>query len=37
MCYLRCPTCREPLVDVDPLRRTRCDRSYPVVDGIPAC
>jgi SAM-dependent methyltransferase len=23
-------------VDVDPLRCARCDRSYPVVDGIPA-
>src|SRR2546426_12510479 len=36
MCYLRCPACRGPLVDVDPLRCTRCDQSYPIVDGIPA-
>jgi SAM-dependent methyltransferase len=36
MCYLRCPACRGPLVDVDPLRCARCHRSYPVVDGIPA-
>lgn len=36
MRYLRCPACRAPIRDGNPLSCSRCDRTYPIVDGIPA-
>jgi len=36
MRYLRCPACLAPIRDGDPLSCSRCDRTYPIVDGIPA-
>src|SRR5437762_1297785 len=36
MPYLRCPACRAPIRDGNPLSCSRCDRRFPIVDGIPA-